>query len=355
MNIKIFSNISNNRSVSVGLIQSLLAASKFHNVDLEKVISNTNLKLDNLFPSSESTDTTNRIELSQVGPLLRSLWHEMEDEASGFLSQPLKLGVFSMMCHAIISAGNLRRALLRSNKFIALLSDDLTLELNEVGDEAQLKIHYENPHNLDQVFFITSLFVIWIRLSCWLIERPIILERIEFQYDAPDYDEDFSLMFPCRHSFSQAENIVVFNKSFLSLPIVQDNQTLSIFLHNAPESLLTQFSSDESLSAQVKRLMLHRNGIETELENLSFELVSQELCMTTHTLRRHLKDEGNTFQQIKDSIRRDQALILLEDKHLAILDISLKLGFSEPAAFNRAFKKWTGLTPGAYRGRKSSS
>ena len=95
--------------------------------------------------------------------------------------------------------------------------------------------------------------------------------------------------------------------------------------------------------------MLHRNGMQTEIENMSFELVSSELNMTTHTLRRRLKDEGNSFQEIKDSIRRDRAMVLLDKPTLVLHDIAAQLGFSEPAAFNRAFKKWTGLTPGQYR------
>jgi len=331
-----------NDSVSSTLIESLLAGALFHHVNLSNVFKNAGL-------DSNILEENDRLHLNHVSPLLRSLWLEMGDEASGFLTRPLKLGVFSMMCHALITSGNLRRGLLRSARFIELLSDDLSLELKETGDEAHFIIIYRNPHNLDQTFFVTSLFVIWIRLSCWLIDQPIMLERIQFEFSKPTYSDEFSLMFPCRHSFSQSSNRVVFNNRLLSIPIKQDSETLNTFLHNAPESLLTQFRSDNSLTAQIKRLLLHRKGMQTEIENMSFELVSSELNMTTHTLRRRIKAEGNSFQEIKDSIRRDRAMMLLDNPALALLDISIDLGFSEPAAFNRAFKKWTGLTPGSFR------
>jgi len=329
-------------SVNSSLLESLLAGAHFHHINLNEVFEHAGLDPNIL-------ENHNRLALDHVGPLLRSLWLEMEDEASGFLSRPFKLGVFSMMCHALISSGNLRRGLLRSARFISLLSEDLSIELKETGDEAHLTIHYANPHNLDQTFFVTSLFVIWIRLSCWLINQPIMLERIQFKFPKPVYSDEFVSMFPCRHSFSQLSNQVVFNKRLLSLPIQQDSETLSTFLHNAPESLLTQFRADTSLTAQIKRLLLHRKGMQTEIENMSFELVSSELNMTTYTLRRRLKDEGNSFQEIKDSIRRDRAMMLLDKPSLALHEISVQLGFSESAAFNRAFKKWTGLTPGVYR------
>ena len=331
-----------NDSVNATLLESLLAGAHYQKVNISRVF-----KLAGQNPNI--LENYERVHLDCVGPLLRSLWLEMEDEASGFLTRPLKLGVFSMMCHALISSGNLRRGLLRSARFIELLTDDLSLELKETGDEAHFIIHYDNPHNLDSTFFVTSLFVIWIRLSCWLINQPMMLERIQFKFNKPAYSDEFSLMFPCRHSFAQSSNRVVFNRRLLSLPIKQDTETLATFLQNAPESLLTQFRSDISLTAQIKRILMPRNGIHTTIENMNFELVSSELHMTTHTLRRRLKDEGHSFQDIKDSIRRDHAMVLLDNSSLALQDISMMLGYSEPAAFNRAFKKWTGLTPGGFR------
>jgi len=339
--------MAHGHTVSLSLVQSLFSAARYHKVNLEKVFEDAGVS--NFSTLTTDHDVLARLELDQVGPLLRSLWGEMQDEASGFLRAPFKIGMFSMMCHAIITAGNLRRALLRSARFISLFGDDISIELTETGDETRLIIHYTNPFELDQVFFVTSIFVIWIRLSCWLIDQPMLLERIEFAFDEPEFSDEFTLMFPCRHVFSQKHNMVVFNCRLLNLPIKQDSETLTTFLHNAPESLITQFRADDSLTAQIKRLLLHRSGMATELENLSFDLAAQELKIAAHTLRRRLKEEGISFQEIKDSLRRDQAMVLLCKTNLSTQDIASKLGFSEPAAFNRAFKKWTGYTPGQIR------
>jgi AraC-like DNA-binding protein len=341
--------MSFNRSVDSGLLLSLFAGAHRQDVPVSGILETLHLDALQAVLEGRLNSREVRVELDALGPLLRHLWHEMGDEASGFLQRPLKLGMFSMMCHAIITAGNLRRALLRSARFLALLNEDLSIDLDETGDEARLTIHYSNPHQLDSVFFITSIFVIWIRLSCWLIERPLLLERIEFEFPEPEYSDEFYLMFPCRHKFGQSANRVTFSKKFLSLPITQDSESLISFLHHAPESLLTQYRADHSISAEIKRLLLHRNGPKVEFEQLGFEEVAQELKMTTHTIRRRLKEEGNSFQEIKDSIRREQAIMMLENPQLSLQAISEQLGFSETAAFNRAFKKWTGMTPGAFR------
>jgi AraC-like DNA-binding protein len=86
-----------------------------------------------------------------------------------------------------------------------------------------------------------------------------------------------------------------------------------------------------------------------EFVEIDMESVAHQLNMTVRTLRRKLDDEGTGFQDIKDELRRDTALHLLNQSSLSIQSISQQLGFSETAAFTRSFKKWTGQTPRAFR------
>lgn len=337
--------MSHQYTIPAQLVQSLLQGARKQEVDIPKVLESSGLShLTDIFEFNAQ-----RINLEDVGRLLDALWHEMDDEASGFLSFPLKVGFFSMMCHVFITAGNLRRGLIRCSKFVSLVTDDFSLKIEEIGDEAHIIIDYKNPHNLDQVFFVTFLAAIWIRLSCWMVNQPLLLERIHFTFEQPLYHDEFSQMFPCRNYFSEPQNTIVFNKRLMSLPIKQDSISLGKFLNHQPNFLLTQFRADISFTAQVKRLLLKRQGVKTELEKMSFEEVASTLMTTPHTLRRRLKEEGNSFQQVKDSIRYDRAILLLQNPELSLTDIAIDLGFSESAVFNRAFKKWTGLTPGAYR------
>jgi AraC-like DNA-binding protein len=345
--------MSRNLSVPISLVESFFFAAKRRGFDLDPIFSDVGLDYKQ-FLRDLAENPLQRMDLDYVDPLFHSLWAKLGDEASGFVERPLRNGTFSMMCHSIITAKSLRHALLRGSKFIGLFGDELAINLFESDDEAHLDIQFENRLAFDEVFLITSLFIIWIRLSCWLIERPILLERIEFRFEKPIFSEEYALMFPCRSEFSQARNRVVFKRKYLDLPVVQNEATLVPFLQNAPGSLLTQFRSDDSITAQVKRILLNRKEGSSEIENLSFDLVASELHMTTHTVRRRLKDEGSSYKEIKDSVRRDQAVKLLNKSHLSINDVAHQLGFSEAAAFNRAFKKWTGITPGAYRDQLST-
>ena len=80
---------------------------------------------------------------------------------------------------------------------------------------------------------------------------------------------------------------------------------------------------------------------------------SDEMALRLHvaeaTMRRHLKLEGYTYQSIKDDLRRDIAIGELQDTDRAVADIAARVGFAEPSAFYRAFRKWTGMRPTDYR------
>ena len=338
-------------SLPLALVDSLLVAPRARGIDVRSVCDEAGLT--DWAALLEKGDKSTRFPLEDLGGFLITLWRHMEDESGGFLSQPLKLGTFSMMCHALISAANLRRGLLRSARYISLVSDDLKLRLEESGDEARLVFDWSNALNVDDAFFVTSMFIIWIRLSCWMVDRPLLLDRVEFQFEEPDYADEFDLMFPCRHVFSQKRNLFAFNRRMLALPIKQDSYALTDFLNHAPQSLLTQFRADDSVTAQVKRVLsnasLHVDPNMWGQTTLTFDDVAEKLGSTTHTLRRRLKEEGHSFQEIKDSLRREKAFELLERGEQTIQQISDSLGFSEPAAFNRAFKKWTGHSPSSYR------
>ena len=70
---------------------------------------------------------------------------------------------------------------------------------------------------------------------------------------------------------------------------------------------------------------------------------------TPATVRRRLQEEGASYQSIKDQLRRDLAISYLSHSTRSVMDIALELGFSERSAFHRAFRKWTGASPGEFR------
>ncbi|MCH7882780.1 MAG: helix-turn-helix transcriptional regulator, partial [Proteobacteria bacterium] len=84
-------------------------------------------------------------------------------------------------------------------------------------------------------------------------------------------------------------------------------------------------------------------------KDASIDSVATRLHMTSRTLRRKLRAEDSGFQHVKDSLRRDQAINFLVTSRYPIAEVGRRVGFAEPAAFTRAFKQWTGVSPNRYR------
>ena len=101
----------------------------------------------------------------------------------------------------------------------------------------------------------------------------------------------------------------------------------------------------DGTSLAVRRVLMET----LDLGQTAAATVARELGMSPRTLNRRLRAEGTWFRGILDAVRGERATALLRDPSVGIGEIAFVLGYSEPAAFHRSFKRWTGQTPLAFR------
>ena len=182
-------------------------------------------------------------------------------------------------------------------------------------------------------------------VSCWLVGRRIPILRTEFSYAEPAHSAEYRLMYCADLSFDRPNTAITFDASYLDLPVVQNERTVKEFLRTAPESILVKYKNGSSLAA--------RSGAGCGSSCRARSRISRDWprsCnMTPATMRRRLHEEGESYQSIKDQLRRDLAIGYLSHSSRSVMDIALELGFSERSAFHRAFRKWTGASPGEFR------
>lgn len=288
-----------------------------------------------------------RVDPEQFARLIRLLWAALDDEYMGFGPVQSKPGTFAMMCHATIHCRTLDKALRRGVLFYNLFPQAPDLQLQREGELARLSL--DNSQLWDPDHFLTEcLLVIWHRLASWLIGQRIRLEETTFSYAQPAHADDYKLMFPCPRRFGAGSTSLLFQARYLDLPLLQDERTLRQFLKHSPADLLARPDGGDNLPSQIRRLLGRDCNHWPDLDG-----VARQLNTSPQTLRRHLREAGTSFQELKDQLRLDLAIYHLGRNELPIQDIAEQLGFSEPSAFHRAFKKWTGLTPGAYRAQES--
>jgi len=294
--------------------------------------------------SSTLQRPSSRVTAKQVEVLTDFAMRQLDDEALGWFSRKLPWGTYGMLCRASLTSPNLGVALKRWCRHHRLLTDDIVLKFVVAGSDAQLRID-ENRHlgHMQELCLLTSLRYVH-GYACWVIDSRIPLRSIDFPFPKPPHADVYSLLFPGPVHFGRGRSGFCFDTQYLSLPLRRDEKALRTMLLRALPLTVRQYQSDRVLAQRLRTILRARCG---ELSNA--QAVANALNIAPRTLHRHLKDEGTSLQALKDEVRRELAIEELERSARSIKQIAHDVGFESEKSFMRAFRNWTGQSPGEYR------
>lgn len=324
-------------TVSIELVHEALHAAYLRNMDLNRVLEAATVDRE-LLQSPRA-----RIPAVAYSRMWVALADLMDDEFFGLDSHGLRRGGFALMTRAAVSAHNLEHALRRILRFLHVALDDFRGELIRTDAEARLVLH--DGGVMRRLFGYGTWFILVHGLACWLVHRRIPLREMQFRCPAPVDDSHYRTRFCQNLVFDGASTHIIFDSALLDLYIVETADSVDAFLRQAPGNLLVQYRNESSTSASVRRRLRSQSPDQwPELDRLA-----QDLHVSGTTLQRRLHQEGLSYQRLKDDLRRDIAIDLLAAASMTVSEVAVRTGFQEASAFHRAFKKWTGVSPGAYR------
>ncbi len=340
--------------VPTRFVQTLLRMVGDRGYDFSAVLAGAGLEFD---PMDEAhADYRSEISAMQYSRIYQSVLSLLQDETFGTTGSELVApGAFRMMCYCIISCDNLGQAIQRASEFYRTFFD-VRSQLYANFSDQYARVGYRTVQGTGRARVEAADaygLSMWHRFFGWLCGRPLELKRVDFAGDEPQRREKYEKLFGCPLYFNQPNDLLYFDSACLAWPVVHTEHSLREFLRTAPYQLLLMENDPEgnNLSAQVKAMIGHdfSEGFP------SFEAISSALNMSAPTLRRRLKREGTTFQQLKDEARCEAAMLCLDRPELSINDVALQLGFTDPSAFHRSFKKWTNQTPGQFRASRRNA
>lgn len=284
-----------------------------------------------------------RVSQQQYAALLRALRRALRDELWGLTSRPLRPGSFALCARQLVHTDTLEEALRRGFALQHLLIDDFTPRLDRDGDRARVRLVRRAPFNPRLDYAQKAFLLFAFGLASWLVGRRVPLLGVDYTEPPPGGETSRVYQAPIHHG--QPQLGFSFDARWLALPVVQNEQSLREFLAQAPANLLVKYRDGGSTSERIRRLLRRHLGGELP----SLDALALQLSSTPQTLRRRLRAEGRAFQALKDDLRRDAAIALLAAPGLSLIEVANRVGFSEASTFHRAFKRWTGVSPGEYR------
>lgn len=166
-------------------------------------------------------------------------------------------------------------------------------------------------------------------------------EAIHFTYPEPPHRSEYDRMFGVPLVFNSDMNAIAIDPAVLSLPMPKQFSAAAATLTGHADELLSRLKSTGSIRTSVETVLIHR----FESGDVRMEIIAQDLGLSRATLFRRLKAERVTFDQVLSELRQKRALQMLNQERRSVQQTAHLLGFSDPAAFSRAFKRWTGVSP----------
>jgi len=256
--------------------------------------------------------------------------------------QPDSFGLLSQLGMASASLGD---GLARVIRYVRLLGDASRYQLDVADGVATVTAARDAPPAAPirhRVEFAVSVLHCYARRA---VDGDWQVADVFFEHAAPDRLAEHRRIYGRVPRFGALRSGFSFAAALLARPLRTRNLALAGLLEHLADRMLAELPSETTVAAALRALCL-RHGFEHELP---LELAARRLRLSPRTLQRRLREEGTSLHAVLDDARRSVASRLLTQSGLAIAEVAFALGFSEPGALHRAFKRWTGMTPAAFR------
>ncbi|WOJ92013.1 AraC family transcriptional regulator [Congregibacter variabilis] len=266
------------------------------------------------------------------------------DPALGLrLGKRLNLSAHAVLGQAFMTCRNLAEVIQLFERYYHLLAPDLVLEFHYGSD--RLSISSPNTEAYLPLTFGLECIAAAMRntLSGLLGDKQFPL-RFEFPYPKPEYLAVYQEILGNDLHFDCDRATWSFPSELLNTELPSSNPALRQLYEAECARLLADLSDSANIPEQTLSLLRKLEGQYPKMPQ-----VAAMLNMSPRTYRRRLMDEGLGFQELLDQVRAEHATRYLRERRLPIASIAYQLGFNDPSNFRRAYRRWTGNTPGAVR------
>ena len=281
-----------------------------------------------------------------VGPALLARAAEATgDEHVGLhLAEKADLAAFDVVFYAMSSSPTLGAAYERVCRYQRLINDAATVTLEPEGGFMKLRHRLPDgrPVPKHSAEFIVAA---WVRSGREAVGKRWAPREVRFAHPRSSESREPERFFEAPVRFSTGENAILLDEALMAAPCVGANAALLDVMDRHAADRLERAARSSRLADQARAVLAEemRDGEPTAAR------LAARLDRSVRTLNRALAEEGTSYREVLDQLRRELAARHLSESRTSITDVAFLLGYSELAAFSRAFKRWTGQSPEEYR------
>ncbi|EZQ07147.1 MULTISPECIES: AraC family transcriptional regulator [unclassified Acinetobacter] len=283
-----------------------------------------------------------------------SIWREILNEIYEVHPQPalgleiaqwVKPQHLGIIAYIALSCDNLAEALTRYHEYHRLIYDGTPLAVDL--EQGVFSVRWEDlpMHLSTQITDEIAMALLVEFLKRYAGIEHLHIQEIHFRFPAPKNIAIYERFFQSKVKFSQPHVKLTFPSQLLQAPIKQADQTLQKLLMQQAQDLLSRLPNNTQIDERLQQAIL----IGIQRHNYQIQTVAEQVGMSVRQLQRHLQNQGDTYQQRVQEVRKLLAIQYLQDPYLSLHEISLLLSYSEQSAFQRAFRQWMKMTPQQWR------
>ena len=300
------------------------------------------------FNLNDCTHPDKRVECRLIGEIKRTAFSLSNDPKiflyEGKFFNPSMIGFIGYL---MINSPTLREGIRKVVEHQKIIGDGVRHYLDEHSDgSADFKVVIVDEAIKEfQIHIIESISSVKMAFISHMLGPDAKAIEMHFEYDQPEYIDLYQEVFSCPLIFNSNKNSMKINSSILDQPLKSGNPKFFQFFEDQLKKQLSELEENNSILSQINNILieLRTSG------DFSIDIVASKLNMGTRTLQRRLKDEGVNYNNVLQTFKKTIAENYIKQNNFSISEIAYMLGFSEPSAFHRFFKKWTGKTPKEFR------
>ena len=295
---------------------------------------------------SQLNDAEARMTLQQELTFYRNILDLTADPTIGLkLGEPFVPQRYGLFGYALLSAATLRHALSLTENFGALTFSFFKFHFGVSGKYAWFTMSEPPPIERELVDLYLdrdmSAAVVGFRE---IVGEPFPLEEVYLSHDGHGRQGIYEDHYDCCVHFSAGCNKFVHSSSIIDIPLPQSDPESSRYFQQQCQMLIAKLTRQGHFTDDVRMLVLGRPGFFPDID-----YVAEKLNISTRTLRRRLTAEGSNYRALLDEIRFGLAREYLAETSLTMEEITGLLGYSESGNFSHAFRRWSGVSPSAWR------